>query len=66
MANSSPLWMAIGKRPSSMGSRVVDAWPAMSLRLWCRDDMYYTGQALRDLFGPSPDKSRKAYEKTEK
>jgi len=38
--------------PSTTAMRVVDSWPAMSLRLWCRDDMYYTQQTVRDLFGP--------------
>ena len=49
--------LALPKLPTYGGPKVVDAWPAMSLRLWCRDDMYYTGQALKDLFGPSPDKA---------
>jgi len=29
----------------------------MCLRLWCRDDLYYTGDTLRQLFGPTPDKA---------
>jgi hypothetical protein len=46
--------LALGTRPSSMGMRVLDAWPAMSLRLWVRDDIYYTGLVARALFGPTP------------
>jgi hypothetical protein len=49
--------LALPKLPTYGGPKVVDAWPAMSLRLWCRDDMYYTQQALKDLFGPAPDKT---------
>ncbi len=36
---------------TSTGRQVVDAWPAMSLRLWCRDDLYYSYETMRDLFG---------------
>jgi hypothetical protein len=49
--------VAIGKRPSSMGLRVVDAWPAMSLRLWVRDDIFYTGLLARAMFGLNPVKA---------
>jgi hypothetical protein len=38
--------------PSTTAMRVVDSWPAMSLRLWCRDDMYYSQQTVKDIFGP--------------
>jgi hypothetical protein len=46
--------VALGVRPSLMGLRVVHAWPAMALRLWVRDDVYYTGLVARALFGPKP------------
>lgn len=37
-------------RPTTMGMRVVDADPAMSLRLWCRDDAYYANDLLRVMY----------------
>jgi hypothetical protein len=37
--------------PSTTAMRVVDSWPAMSLRLWCRDDMYFSQQTMNALFG---------------
>ncbi|MCL2648143.1 MAG: hypothetical protein FWD61_14215 [Phycisphaerales bacterium] len=41
--------------PSVTGMRVVDAWPAMSLRLWCRDDLYYATSLVNSVFnGPVP------------
>ncbi len=40
--------------PTIGGAPTYDAWPAMSLRLWCRDDLYYTNQALIELFGKTP------------
>jgi hypothetical protein len=43
--------------PTYTGLRAIDPWPAMCLRLWCRDDLYYTGDTLRQLFGPAPDKA---------
>lgn len=43
--------------PTYTGLQVIDSWPAMSLRLWCRDDLYYTGDTMRQLFGPTPDKA---------
>ena len=36
--------------PTTTGLQVVDAWPAMSLRLWCRDDIYYSQQTMDGLF----------------
>jgi hypothetical protein len=36
--------------PSTTGLNVIDAWPAMSLRLWCRDDLYYGQQTMKELF----------------
>jgi hypothetical protein len=40
--------------PQSTGPQVASARPAMDLRLWCRDDIYYMGQLMRDMFGPRP------------
>jgi len=47
--------LALPVAPTYTGLRIIDAWPAMSLRLWCRDDLYYTGDTMRQLFGPKPD-----------
>jgi hypothetical protein len=44
--------------PTLTGMRVVDAWPAMSLRLWCRDDLYYSQKTMLDLFGPDGEAER--------
>jgi hypothetical protein len=49
--------LALPVGPTYTAVRVIDAWPAMSLRLWCRDDLYYTGDTMRKLFGPTPDKA---------
>ncbi len=43
--------------PTTMGPQVVDGWPGMSLRLWCRDDIYYSQQTMDGLFdaeSPTP------------
>jgi hypothetical protein len=40
--------------PQMLGKQTFDAWPAMSLRMWCRDDMYYTGQLMNAMFGKAP------------
>ena len=34
--------LANREKPTTTGISVIDAWPAMSLRLWCRDDLYYS------------------------
>jgi hypothetical protein len=47
--------LALPTEPTNMSKAVIDSWPAMSLRLWCRDDLYYTGDTMRRLFGPTPD-----------
>ena len=44
-------------RPTYTGIQVIDAWPAMALRLWCRDDLYYIGDTMNRLFGSNPDTS---------
>jgi hypothetical protein len=41
--------------PTTTGRQVIDSWPAMSLRLWCKDDMYYTYDTMRKMFGQSKD-----------
>jgi hypothetical protein len=38
--------------PSTVAMRVVDSEPAMSLRMWCKDDMYYSQQLVAHWFGP--------------
>ncbi|HEY4328338.1 MAG TPA: hypothetical protein VGN88_01280 [Phycisphaerae bacterium] len=43
--------------PTYSGLMVTDGWPAMSLRLWCRDDLYYIGDSMRQMFGPEPNKA---------
>ena len=37
---------------TTTGRQVVDGWPAMSLRLWCRDDLYYSQQTMNEMFNP--------------
>ncbi|HMD54938.1 MAG TPA: hypothetical protein VKJ65_10350, partial [Phycisphaerae bacterium] len=39
------------KAPENMGSMVLHFWPAMSLRLWCRDDIYYATHLTYRIFG---------------
>jgi hypothetical protein len=41
--------------PQNGSVQVFDAWPGMSLRMWCRDDLYYSFQTMNELFGPTPD-----------
>jgi hypothetical protein len=36
--------------PSMTGMRVLESEPAMSLRLWCRDDLYYSMDLMNQLF----------------
>lgn len=40
--------------PTYTSIMVIDAWPAMSLRLWCRDDLYSMGDTMRKMFGDAP------------
>jgi hypothetical protein len=35
---------------TTTGQQVIDGWPAMSLRLWCRDDLYYSQQTMNEMF----------------
>ncbi len=49
--------LALPVGPTYTGLQVIDAWPAMSLRLWCRDDLTYLGETMRGLFGPTPNKA---------
>jgi hypothetical protein len=37
--------------PENMGIVVLHFWPAMSLRLWCRDDLYYAIRLTYRKFG---------------
>lgn len=41
--------------PSTTGINIVHAYPAMSLRLWCRDDTYYAQGQVRDMFWKNVD-----------
>lgn len=44
--------------PTTMvGSNVTDAYPAMALRMWCRDDTYYSQSKCREMFYQSRDGS---------
>jgi hypothetical protein len=36
--------------PTYTSRQVVDSWPAMSLRLWCRDDLYYSYDTMNRMF----------------
>jgi hypothetical protein len=36
--------------PSMTGMRVLESEPAMSLRLWCRDDLYYSMDTMNQMF----------------
>jgi hypothetical protein len=40
--------------PEATGAQVAASRPSMDLRLWCRDDCYYLGQLMREMFGPKP------------
>jgi len=40
-------------RPTTIGMNVINGDPAMSLRMWCRDDLYYSAGVMQTLFGPS-------------
>jgi hypothetical protein len=40
--------------PQVTGPHIVASRPAMSLRLWVRDDCYYMGQTMREMFGTKP------------
>ena len=42
--------LANPKPPTTTGLQVISAWPAMSLRLWCRDDLYYSVGELAKLY----------------
>ncbi len=47
--------LSLPTAPSYTGKQVIDSLPAMSLRLWCRDDLFYTGEIMDRLFGSHPD-----------
>jgi hypothetical protein len=49
--------LALPVGPTYTGGRSVNSWPAMCLRLWCRDDMYYTYDTMRQLFGKDSPKT---------
>lgn len=48
--------LANPSKPTSTGIAVVNAWPAMSLRLWCRDNLYYANDELNRLLLQPPEK----------
>ncbi|HUO07099.1 MAG TPA: hypothetical protein VM008_02110 [Phycisphaerae bacterium] len=39
---------------TTVGANIVDGWPPMCLRLWCRDDLYYSGETMMRMFSDSP------------
>ncbi len=41
---------SLHKRPEALGVEVLDAWPGMSLRLWCKDDLQYSQTLTRRMF----------------
>jgi len=41
-------------QPTTTGRKVIDAFPAMSLRLWCRDDVYFCQTRIREMFADGP------------
>jgi hypothetical protein len=49
--------LALDVGPTYTGLQVIDAFPAMCLRLWCRDDLYYSAQTMNRLFGAHPDEA---------
>jgi hypothetical protein len=53
------------RRPSTIGIQVVQAYPAMAERLWCRDDLYYSGETMREMF-LSKDPETDQYSPTDK
>jgi len=40
--------------PSTTGRQVIDARPAMSFRMWVRDDAYYAMSRIREIFMATP------------
>ena len=42
--------MVQSKYPSTTGPQVVDSRPAMSFRLWVRDDAYYATARIKEIF----------------
>ncbi len=43
-----------GLGPSTMGRQVAAAFPAMSLRMWVRDDVFYSQSLMREMFQYAP------------
>ncbi len=43
---------------TTSGRNVVNGWPPMCLRLWCRDDLYYAGDTMDSLFYAETDESK--------
>ncbi|MGN6370194.1 MAG: hypothetical protein ACTHN5_18210 [Phycisphaerae bacterium] len=35
---------------TTVGENIADGWPPMCLRMWCRDDLYYSGENLMRMF----------------
>ena len=40
--------------PTTVGENIADGWPPMCLRMWCRDDLYYSGNMLMRMFADAP------------
>jgi hypothetical protein len=36
--------------PTDMGQQVLDSWPPMTLRCWCRDDLFYAQRLTNRIF----------------
>lgn len=48
---------SLGAGPvTTIGENVADGWPGMSLRMWCRDDLYYAYQTMDDMFDQNDEK----------
>jgi hypothetical protein len=39
--------------PTTIGDNIADGWPPMCLRMWCRDDLYYSANNLLQMFDPN-------------
>lgn len=46
--------VAGGLGPTTMGRQVAAAFPYMSLRMWVRDDVYYSQTLMREMFQYTP------------
>ena len=42
--------LAQPQKPTDMGREVLNSWPPMALRLWCRDDLYFAQRLTYRIF----------------